>query len=102
MSCEVRAAGTSDRPYALIIERNIFGLKPAPAPAPTVESNRPPTAKIILTGITTILGDKRTLLKVLPPQRRESHKGRQPFTYCPKARRKVNCVFSTWTSTQPL
>ncbi len=51
--------------YQAIPERNVFGLRPPPAQAaPT----NPPAAlpKITLTGITTILGNKRALMKVLP------------------------------------
>lgn len=52
--------------YQAIPERNVFGLRPPAAqPAPT---NPPaPLPKITLTGITTILGNKRALMKVLPP-----------------------------------
>jgi hypothetical protein len=52
--------------YEAISERNVFGLRPPPALAgPT----NPPVQlpKIILTGITTILGNKRALMKVQPP-----------------------------------
>jgi hypothetical protein len=51
--------------YQSITERNVFGLRPPPTqPAPT---NAPAQlAKITLTGITTILGDKRALMKVTP------------------------------------
>jgi hypothetical protein len=48
------------------VERNVFGLKPPPAP-PDPEVNKPPPPKITLTGITTILGNKRALLKFTPP-----------------------------------
>ena len=51
--------------YQAIADRNAFGLKPPPAietPPPTP----PQLPKLILTGITTILGDKRALLKALP------------------------------------
>ena len=50
--------------YQSISERNAFGLKPPPSvepPAPPA----PQLPKLILTGITTILGDKRALLKAL-------------------------------------
>src|SRR5262245_9570604 len=50
--------------YEGIPGRNAFGLKPPPKP----EANTPPPqiAKIVLTGITTILGNKRALMKVHP------------------------------------
>jgi hypothetical protein len=51
--------------YQAISERNVFGLHPPPAqPAPT--SPAAPLPKITLTGITTILGNKRALMKVAP------------------------------------
>jgi hypothetical protein len=50
--------------YQVIPQRNAFGLQPpvqiAPAAIP------PPLPKITLTGITTILGNKRALMKVAP------------------------------------
>ena len=62
----VITAAAADNPYQGIIERNVFGLKP-PAPPPDPEANKPPPATIYLTGITTILGNKRALMKMTPP-----------------------------------
>jgi hypothetical protein len=68
----------SGNPYQGITERNIFGLKPPPAP-PGPEETKAPPPKIKLTGITTILGRKQALLLVevpaKPPQgaREESY-----------------------------
>jgi hypothetical protein len=62
-------AGSSlpGNPYHQICERNVFGLK-APQPA-HLEPPSAPLPKITLTGITTILGSKRALLKVqFPPK----------------------------------
>ena len=65
-------AGASSfaNPYHQISERNVFGLKPR-QPA-HLEPPPVPLPKIMLTGITTILGNKRALLKVqfppTPPQ----------------------------------
>ena len=56
----------SDNPYQGIVDRNAFNLKPPPPP-PDPESLKPPPLKITLTGITTILGNKRALLKTAPP-----------------------------------
>jgi hypothetical protein len=51
--------------YESIPDRNIFGLKPIEQPQ---VSNQPPVLpKLFLTGITTILGNKRVLLKEVPP-----------------------------------
>jgi hypothetical protein len=51
--------------FETIPERNVFGLKPPP---PKSESNAPPpqVPKIVLTGITTVLGNKRALMKLQP------------------------------------
>jgi hypothetical protein len=57
---------SATNPYQAIIERNLFGLKPSPPPEPA-EPEHPPPPKITLTGITTILGDKEVLMKVLMP-----------------------------------
>jgi hypothetical protein len=56
----------SSTPYQGIVERNVFGLKDPPPP-PDPEANKPPPPKIILTGITTIFGNKRALMKATPP-----------------------------------
>ena len=52
--------------YQTIPERNIFGLRPPPSEA---LSTNPPAQlpKITLTGITTILGNKRALMMLAPP-----------------------------------
>jgi hypothetical protein len=60
------AADSSANPYQGIVDRNVFGLKPPPAP-PRPEDNKPPPPKITLTGITTILGNKRALMNVAMP-----------------------------------
>ena len=57
--------GTSRNPYRRIIERNLFRLKPAPIPV--VDLPHTPLPVIKLTGITSILGDKRALLKIRFP-----------------------------------
>jgi hypothetical protein len=70
-------AGAS--PYEAIVERNVFGLRPPPPP-PDPEANKPPPPKIMLQGITTILGNKRALLKMqMPPKPGEQPKGEQSF-----------------------
>jgi hypothetical protein len=52
--------------YKNIPERNVFGLKqpipPAPPPPPP-----PPTANVKLTGVTTLLGQRRAILVITPP-----------------------------------
>jgi hypothetical protein len=84
----VRAAGNSRNPYRRIIERNLFRLKPAPVP----QSAAPPTPvpKIKLTGITTILGDKRALLKIQFP------------AVPPAAAREESCILKEGQSDGPV
>jgi hypothetical protein len=58
-------ADVSVRHYNDIPDRNVFGLKPPPSQPP---ATNPPAQlpKITLTGITTILGNKRALMMVAP------------------------------------
>jgi hypothetical protein len=53
-------------PYQGIVDRNVFGLKPPPLPGKPEEkkADLPP---ITLTGITTILGNKRALMTMQAP-----------------------------------
>lgn len=60
----VAGAASSGNPYHQIVARNIFGLRPPPA---RVEPPPPPLPKVVLTGITTILGNRRALLKIRLP-----------------------------------
>ena len=57
--------GTSSQRFDGIAARNVFGLRP-----PVVETNAPqpeaPLPRVVLNGITTILANKKALLKVLP------------------------------------
>jgi hypothetical protein len=55
----------SDNPYKLIFRRNLFGLHPPLNPAVTPPAA--PLSTIVLTGISTILGDKRAFLEITPP-----------------------------------
>jgi hypothetical protein len=79
--CTSGNAVTSDapgNPYQGIVDRNVFGLKSPPPPDP--EANKPPPPKIFLTGITTILGNKRALLKATPPPKPGESAKEQSFT----------------------
>ncbi len=60
-------AATTDKPYATIVARNMFGLLPIPPPPPAVppEEIEPPP-KITANGIMTIFGRKEALFKVTP------------------------------------
>src|SRR4051812_47174959 len=51
-------------PYHAIVERNVFDLKPPPPPTPPVTVTNTPPPNVKLTGITTILGNKRALFMV--------------------------------------
>lgn len=74
---------TSESPYQGIVERNVFGLK-APPPPPDPEASKPPPPKIFLTGITTILGSKRALMKLTPPAKPGEPAKEQSFTLAEK------------------
>ena len=51
--------------YQAIPERNAFGLKPPPA-VDAAPPTSPSIPKLLLTGITTVLGNKLVLMKALP------------------------------------
>lgn len=62
-------AGTADasgNPYQVISHKNLFRLHP---PIVNTKPSAPatPAATIILTGITTVLGEKRAFLEITPP-----------------------------------
>lgn len=62
----VHAAASN--PYGGIVDRNVFSLKPAPLVDPTPAAPPTPPVKLFLNGITTILGNKRALLRAqIPP-----------------------------------
>jgi hypothetical protein len=65
-TAERPGGGNFATPYQAISERNVFGLKPPPAP-PDPEANKPQPPKITPTGLTTILGKKMALFKVQMP-----------------------------------
>src|SRR5436190_5650423 len=56
-------ANADANPYHGIVDRNVFGLKPIPPPAPPPEQPKPPV-NITLTGITTLFGKKRCFITV--------------------------------------
>ena len=64
----VRAASSVPSGYQSIVERNVFGLNPPkPGGLPTPPVAPPP--KLTLTGITTLLGNKRALLTMQVPNK---------------------------------
>ena len=60
------APGSPGQPYNAIPDRNLFGLKP-PQVLPEPVKEAPPLPKVILTGVTDILGMKLAFLKVQFP-----------------------------------
>lgn len=60
-------AETSANPYQSIIDRNVFSLKPPPPPVDPADAAKPTAVKITLTGMTTIFGKARVLMKTAPP-----------------------------------
>src|SRR5690349_24775865 len=71
---------TQDNPYQSIVDRNVFALKPPPPP-PDPEATKPPPVKITLTGITTILGNKRALMKAPAPPGKPGEPAKQEMSY---------------------
>lgn len=59
--------GADGSPYDTIGNRNVFGLRPAPLPAPPLDLPSASSAKITLQGITTILGRRQVLMRVQLP-----------------------------------
>lgn len=66
-------------PYQRIADRNVFGLNPKPLP-PEINKPPPPSPRVLLTGITTILGNKCALLKTTPPAKPGEPAKEQAFT----------------------
>src|SRR4051794_36404005 len=70
---------TDGNPYHAIVERNVFDLKAPAPPAPTSTVTNTPPPNVKLTGLTTILGNKRALFMVQEapvggkPQKEESY-----------------------------
>jgi hypothetical protein len=52
--------------YGKIAQRNVFALKNGPDPVPQTNAPPPPLQKVVLKGITTILGNKLAFLSVQP------------------------------------
>lgn len=75
------AGALTTTPYQAITDRNVFDVHPLPPPAANPEKTETPPIKIILTGITTILGNKRALLKTPAPAGKpaEAAKGEQSY-----------------------
>jgi len=68
-SLAVDAAALRERNYGCIIQRNIFGLRPAPPPSPppTAPARSQPLPQVRLTGMTDLLGRSVVLLEISNP-----------------------------------
>jgi hypothetical protein len=74
--------------YQSIPDRNLFGLH-----APQLPTNEPPALqlpKILLTGITTILGDKRALMRALPSGGKPGDTGKEQSLILGEGQREGN------------
>jgi hypothetical protein len=74
--------------YSNIISRNTFGLKP-PEPVRVVEPPKP-LPKVVLSGITTILHDKRVLLKVLPVAAKPGEQAKELYLVLAQGQREAD------------
>ncbi|HTD87943.1 MAG TPA: hypothetical protein VK850_15320 [Candidatus Binatia bacterium] len=63
----VARANVEGNPYATIVDRNPFALKPPPPPPPPPETTAPPVpmAKVTLTGIVSTFGEPRALFEII-------------------------------------
>jgi hypothetical protein len=68
IAANAASSDSGEGPYQTIVERNVFALKPPPSdiaePPPP-----PPPLKITLTGITTMLGNKRAIMSAAIPNK---------------------------------
>jgi len=60
------AQANVENPYATIVDRNPFGLKPPPPPPAAPEQTAPPVpmAQVTLTGLVSMFGEPRALLEI--------------------------------------
>jgi hypothetical protein len=81
-------AQTSGSPYLRIAARNVFGL----VPAKRLATDLPPAplTRVRIVGITTMLGDKRALLKVYLP------------AIPPEPAKEVSCILTTGQREGPI
>ena len=91
------AADTADspsNPYQGVVDRNVFALKPPPAPVDP-DSIKPPLPQFYLTGIITF-GKPRALLRTSPgPAKGGKPVGKKSHTEGQR-RRRVEVTISTW------
>lgn len=59
-------APAGGNPFQVIVERNLFGLKPPPPPPAPPETKAPPS-KIKLLGTANVFGTKKVILQVVEP-----------------------------------
>src|SRR5205809_329503 len=80
LAANALTAEPQDNPYQSIVDRNVFALKPPPPP-PDPEATKAPPVKITLTGITTILGNKRALMKSPAPPGKPGEPAKPGMSY---------------------
>src|SRR4051812_8124929 len=67
-SAKAITPAASGHPYQGIVERNIFGLQPAPA-QPSFVAPKPPLPRLILTGIAGgFISDRAVVKMIFPPK----------------------------------
>jgi hypothetical protein len=76
----------SANPYQGIVDRNVFGLKPAPPPQKSDPNEKPPAPKVTLNGITTILGRPRAFMSIQMPAKPPEPSKAQTFMLQPGQR----------------
>lgn len=64
--CSSGATYSLQNPYKVIYDRNLFALRP-PIPVQKPQTPSAPPPNLILTGITTVLGQKRAFLEITVP-----------------------------------
>lgn len=79
VSSTAASGDVPSEPYRGIVEHNVFGLHPI-LPPPEINTPPPPTPRVFLTGITTVLGHKCALLKTTPPAKPGEAAKEQAFT----------------------
>src|SRR5947207_6431814 len=73
-------ADTQPNPYLSVVDRNPFGLKPVPQPAPeTPPQPVVPLAKVVLTGITSVYGPPRAFVEITEQEPGKTPNIRKPI-----------------------
>lgn len=76
-ACSTSDGAVAEHPYAAIVERNAFGLRPIPPAPPPAQPEVPPPAPlpdIKLTGISTLLGEPQVFIEIIDPQTKKTER----------------------------